>query len=71
VGALEDTSWALLLLLRRKSATVAIPLILCTGSERDVELLPPHLTVMGISVVIKPFTLDQLCEAIQERLIAA
>jgi DNA-binding response OmpR family regulator len=71
VGAIEDASWTLLLLLRRKSATVAIPLILCTGSVRDVELLPPHLTVMGISVVIKPFTIDQLCEAIQERLIAA
>ena len=71
VGALEDAPWTLLLFLRRESATVAIPLILCTGSGRDVELLPPHLTVMGISVVIKPFTIDQLCEAIQDRLIAA
>ena len=71
VGALEDAPWTLLLLLRRDSATVAIPLILCTGSVRDVELLPPHLRVMGISIVIKPFTLDQLCAAIQERLIAA
>ena len=71
VGGLEDVSWTLLLVLRRESATVAIPLILCTGSGRDVELLPPHLTVMGISVVIKPFTIDQLCEAIQDRLIAA
>ena len=70
VGGLEDASWTLLFL-RRDSATVAIPLILCTGSGRDVALLPPHHTVMGISVVIKPFTLDQLCEAIQERLIAA
>ena len=71
VGALEDAPWTLLLFLRRESATVAIPLILCTGSVRDVELLPPHLTVMGISVVIKPFTIDQLCEAIHERLFAA
>ena len=71
VGALEDAPWTLLLLLRRESATVAIPLILCTGSVRDVEQLPPHLSVTGISVVIKPFTLKQLCEAIQERLIAA
>jgi hypothetical protein len=38
---------------------------------RDVALLPPHLSVMGISVVIKPFTLEPLREAIQERLIAA
>jgi DNA-binding response OmpR family regulator len=71
VGALEDASWTLLLVLRRESATVAIPLILCTGSGRDVELLPPHLTVMGISVVIKPFTMNQLCEAIHECLFAA
>jgi DNA-binding response OmpR family regulator len=71
VGALEDASWTLLLVLRRESATAAIPLILCTGSGRDVELLPPHLTVMGISVVIKPFTMNQLCEAIHERLFAA
>jgi CheY-like chemotaxis protein len=71
VGAIEDASWTLLLVLRRESATVAIPLILCTGSVRDVELLPPHVTVMGISVVSKPFTLEQLCQAIHERLIAA
>jgi CheY-like chemotaxis protein len=71
VGAVEDASWTLLLFLRSESATMAIPLILCTGSVRDVELLPPHLTVMGISVVIKPFTLEPLCEAIQERLLAA
>jgi CheY-like chemotaxis protein len=71
VGSLEDAPWRLLLVLRGDSATKAIPLILCTGSVREVELLPPHLTVMGISVVIKPFTIDQLCEAIQERLIAA
>jgi DNA-binding response OmpR family regulator len=71
VGGLEDASWTLLLVLRSDSATVAIPLILCTGSVRDVEQLPPHLSVTGISVVIKPFTLKQLCEAIQERLIAA
>jgi CheY-like chemotaxis protein len=71
VGTLEDASWTLLLVLRSDSATMAIPLILCTASVRDVELLPPHLTVMGISVVIKPFTLEQLCEAIQERVIAA
>jgi DNA-binding response OmpR family regulator len=60
VGALEDASWTLLRLLRRESATKTIPLILCTGTVRDLELLPPHLTVMGISVVIKPFTIDQL-----------
>ena len=71
VGALEDAPWTLLLFLRRESATVAIPLILCIGSGRDVDLLPPHLTVMGISVVIKPFTIDQLHKAIQDRLIAA
>jgi DNA-binding response OmpR family regulator len=70
-GTIEDASWTLLLVLRGDSATMAIPLILCTESVHDVELLPPHLTVMGISVVIKPFTIDQLCEAIQERLIAA
>jgi hypothetical protein len=71
VGAVTDASWTLLLVLRSDSATVAIPLILRTGSVRDVELLPPHRTVMGISVVIKPFTLEPSREAIQERLIAA
>jgi len=71
VGAVADASWTLLLFLRSESATLAIALILCTGSVRDVALLPPHLTVMGSSVVIEPFTLEPLCEAIQERLLAA
>jgi DNA-binding response OmpR family regulator len=64
----EDDSWALLQLLRMDPATATIPIILCTGAVREVEALAPHFFEMGITVVLKPFNIDQLVDAIRERL---
>src|SRR5829696_1746988 len=64
----EDDSWSLLQMLRMDPATAAIPIVLCTGAVREVEALAPHLLEMGITVVLKPFNIDQLVDAIHERL---
>ncbi len=64
----EDDSWSLLQLLRMDPATTAIPIVLCTGAVREVEALTPHVLAMGITVVRNPFTIDQLVDAIRERL---
>ena len=64
----EDDSWSLLQLLHMDPETTTIPIVLCTGAVREVEALAPHLLEMGITVVLKPFNIDQLVDAIRERL---
>jgi CheY-like chemotaxis protein len=64
----SDAFWSLLLSLRMHPATAAIPIVLCMEAGYEVEPLPPHLGAMGISLVLKPFTIDQLAEVIDERI---
>jgi CheY-like chemotaxis protein len=66
--ATEDASWSLLQMLRMDPATQAIPIVLCTGAVREVEALQSHLLDMGITVILKPFNIDQLVDAIRDRL---
>jgi hypothetical protein len=35
---------------------------------RQVKALQEHLVAMGVTVVLKPFNIDQLVDAIRERL---
>jgi CheY-like chemotaxis protein len=64
----EDASWSLLQMLRMDPATEAIPIVLCTGAVHEVKALEEHLVTMGVTVVLKPFNIDQLIDAIRERL---
>jgi CheY-like chemotaxis protein len=64
----EDASWSLLQMLRMDPATVDIPIVLCTGAVREVKALEEHLVAMGVTVILKPFNIDQLVDAIRERL---
>lgn len=64
----EDASWSLLQMLRMDPATMAIPIVLCTGAVHEVKALEQHLIAMGVTVVLKPFNIDQLVDALRERL---
>jgi CheY-like chemotaxis protein len=64
----EDASWSLLQMLRMDPATKAIPIVLCTGAVHEVKALEDHLVTMGVTVVLKLFNIDQLVDAIRERL---
>ena len=64
----EDASWSLLQMLRMDPVTATIPVVLCTGAVREVEALADHLLTMGVSVILKPFNIDQLVEAIRGQL---
>ena len=66
--ATEDASWSLLQMLRMDPVTARIPIILCTGAVQEVKALEEHLLSMGVTVVLKPFNIDQLVDAIRERL---
>jgi CheY-like chemotaxis protein len=60
----EDSGWSFLQLLKMHPATQAIPVIVCTGAVDRVEALKPHLDRMGVRVVLKPFNLEDLLDAI-------
>jgi len=64
----EDASWSLLQMLRMDPATEIIPIVLCTGAVHEVKALEEHLITIGVTVVLKPFNIDQLVDAIRERL---
>jgi CheY-like chemotaxis protein len=64
----EDASWSLLQMLRMDPATTATPIVLCTGAVHEVKALEQHLVAMGVTVVLKPFNIDQLVDAIRDRI---
>ena len=60
----EDAGWTFLQMVKMSPATEAIPIVLCTGAIERVGALSGHLQQMGIRVVIKPFNLVDLLDAI-------
>ncbi len=64
----EDDGWSMLQMLKMDRATGKIPIILCTGAKKQVEELVGQLTSMGVTVVLKPFDIDALLDAITRRL---
>jgi CheY-like chemotaxis protein len=55
-------------MLRMDPATTPIPIVLCTRAVHEVKALEQHLVTMGVTVVLKPFNIDQLLDAIRDRL---
>jgi CheY-like chemotaxis protein len=63
-----DDDWSLLQLLRLDPRTRTTPIILCTGAVREVGALEEHLRTMDVSVVFKPFDIEQFVAAVNEAL---
>lgn len=57
--------------LRADSRINTIPLVLCTGAQRQVEPIRPQLEEMGVQVVSKPFDIDALLRAVAQSLARA
>ena len=56
----EALGWQLLQLLKLDRTTRDLPVIVCTGAVQQVKDMEAHLLEMGVSVVLKPFDIDQL-----------
>ena len=61
----EIKGWQLLQATRMDRTIRDIPVVICTAAVRQVEELSSHLESMGIQVVIKPFDIDNLINAIE------
>jgi DNA-binding response OmpR family regulator len=57
--------WKLLQMLRMYTPTAGIPIIICTAAVREAREQEDFLQSRGITVVYKPFELDELLAAVR------
>jgi CheY-like chemotaxis protein len=65
MGDREMLGWQLLQKLKMDRATDSIPIIACTAAVKQVQEQQGYLTEQGVQVVLKPFNVVQLEQAIR------
>jgi DNA-binding response OmpR family regulator len=60
--------WSLLQALKQDLETHAIPIVLCTGATREVEVFAAELAAMDVAVALKPFDISVFIAVIQAAL---
>ncbi|HEY7527021.1 MAG TPA: response regulator [Candidatus Limnocylindria bacterium] len=68
IGEREMEGWQLLQKLRMHRRTVGIPIVACTAAIQAVREQEAYLLEQGVEVVMKPFTVDQLENAVSRAL---
>jgi CheY-like chemotaxis protein len=65
MGDRELLGWQLLQKLKMDRALATIPIVVCTAAVQAVQEQQGYLTEQGVIIVLKPFTVDQLEEAVR------
>jgi len=60
----EQHGWQFLQLIKMQPKTARVPVVVCTAAVELVRELGAHLTKLHVEVVLKPFEIDNLYEAI-------
>lgn len=68
IGDRELLGWQLLQKMRMHPATAEIPIVACTAAVRQVRDAEAYLLEQGIAVILKPFTVAQLENAVRRAL---
>jgi len=68
MGEREMLGWQLLQKLKMDRQLDSIPIVVCTAAVRAVSEQQGYLTEQGVLVVLKPFNVDQLEEAVRRAL---
>jgi CheY-like chemotaxis protein len=68
IGDREMLGWQLLQKLRMSRQTADIPIIACTAAVKQVRESEAYLMDQGVEVVLKPFTISQLENAVRNAL---
>lgn len=61
----ESQGWQLLQKLRMTRATEKLPVIVCTAAVQLAKELEGHMTKKNVGLVLKPFDIDDLIEAVR------
>ncbi len=64
----ERSGWQLLQKVKMRRSTATIPCVICTTAIKLAQDLEGYLTAKGVSVVLKPFDIDDLLVGIQKAL---
>ena len=67
-GEREALGWQLLQKMRMDRSLEQVPVVVCTAAIKMVSELEGYLTEQGVVVVLKPFNVDQLEEAVRNAL---
>ena len=68
LGGREFLGWQLLQKLRMRRDTEDVPLIACTAAVKEVREMEGQLAKSNIRVILKPFRVDDLEEAVSSAL---
>ena len=60
----EEYGWQMIQSIRLSRELAGMPLIVCTAAAKMVQDLQGHLKAKGVTVVLKPFEIDDLLQAI-------
>lgn len=66
LGDHQPKGWQTLQKLKLDQATASIPVIVCTAAERSVKEQEGFLLSKGVLVVLKPFDIEDLVEAVRK-----
>lgn len=64
----EPMGWQLVQLLKMRRATETVPIVVCTAAVSVLKEIHAHLSEMGVGVVVKPFDIDHLLDAVRRAL---
>jgi DNA-binding response OmpR family regulator len=64
----ERSGWQLLQKLKMRRSTAHIPVVVCTTAIKLAKEMEGYLTSKGVSVVLKPFDIDDLLNAVKKAL---
>jgi CheY-like chemotaxis protein len=67
----EPLGWQFLQLLKMDRTTEALPVVICTAAVRQAQEQEAHLRTLGVEVVLKPFDIDHVLDALRRALDAA
>ncbi len=65
MGDRELLGWQLLQKLKMDRGLATIPIVVCTAAVKAVHEQQGYLTEQGVMIVLKPFVVDQLEEAVR------
>jgi CheY-like chemotaxis protein len=65
MGDRELLGWQLLQKLKMDRSLALVPIVVCTAAVKAVHEQQGYLTEQGVTIVLKPFTVDQLEEAVR------
>ncbi len=64
----EAVGWQMLQKLKMRRSTADIPVVVCTAAVKAVQEMEGYLKAKGVGLVLKPFDIEELLEAVQQAL---